>query len=173
MPGNEAGLSLEDRLWKRVSKSEDGCWNWTGHVSGGGYGRIRNGGKREQAHRVSFALAGNKIPEGLVVDHICNNRRCVRPDHLQAITQRDNILRSDSPPARQSKQVACLNGHPLDGDNLFMRRNGKRECRVCIRARGRKRLQDPVIRERRNAQKREAYRLKVGGESNRWDRTTP
>ncbi|QWY79695.1 endonuclease [Arthrobacter phage Persistence] len=93
---------LEERFWAKVSKPADTtCWPWTGTKTAGGYGVIRDSGKRMYAHRVSFDLNLGEIPAGAVIDHKCHNPGCVRPGHLQAVTQKQNcenlgVLRCDN-----------------------------------------------------------------------------
>jgi hypothetical protein len=130
---DEAHDPAASRFWRRVEKdSATGCWNWTGSIAGG-YGRIRVGGVRVQAHRFSFEMAaGEEIPAGLYLDHLCRNQRCVNPAHLEAVTPRDNVLRSDTPPARQARQTHCKRGHALSGTNLYLK-GRHRECRTCQR----------------------------------------
>lgn len=90
--------SLEFRFWSKVQKSEspNGCWTWQASINSGGYGLfnsgIANGGKIDRAHRVSWTLTNGPIPDGLDVLHRCDNRKCVRPDHLWLGTQRDNTM---------------------------------------------------------------------------------
>lgn len=80
---------FEERLWSQVDRTDD-CWSWTGCTDGRGYGVIRRNGRQERVHRAVLVLAGTAIPEGMAVDHKCHNTLCVRPDHLQVVTPRQN-----------------------------------------------------------------------------------
>lgn len=83
---------MEKRFWKKVLKSPK-CWEWTGASSGRGYGVLRVEGKNIYSHRLSYELHNGKIPEGNYIDHICGNKSCVRPSHLQSVTPRENTYR--------------------------------------------------------------------------------
>jgi len=115
----------------------DSCWNWTASVGGHGYGQfsVKKDGKwgPQLAHRVSYELHIGPIPEGLQIDHLCRNKSCVRPDHLEPVTQRVNILRSDAPSAVAHRTDTCKRGHNLT--DARVRSNGARECRACSRER--------------------------------------
>lgn len=76
-------------FWSKVEKT-DTCWNWTGSQAPGGYGKASMNSKQVVAHRISYELAGNVIPDGMMLDHICHNRLCVRPDHLRLATRKQN-----------------------------------------------------------------------------------
>ena len=77
------------RFWSRVNKTET-CWEWTGTLIKGGYGKITYGSKQAVAHRVSYEMSGEVIPAGMDIDHICHNRACVRPEHLRLATRKQN-----------------------------------------------------------------------------------
>ncbi len=87
------------------------------------------------AHRFSYELANGPIPEGLQIDHLCRNRGCVRPDHMEAVTPRVNYLRGDSVPAKNARKTECKRGHPFTFQNtLVVERPGfhpSRQCRTC------------------------------------------
>ena len=107
------------------------CIDFTGSVSRkDGYGRW-NG---KLAHRLTYEATHGPIPSGLTLDHLCRNRRCVNPDHLEPVTNRENILRGTSPSALHAVQTACVNGHPFDAANTRTNANGSRSCRACNRA---------------------------------------
>lgn len=117
-----------------VSKG-DGCWIWPGHVDSDGYGRFRFGRRNWAAHRVSYEVHVGPISEGLVIDHICRVRRCIKPAHLRAVDRKTNALEnSTSVSALAAQKTHCPRGHPYDGDNLSTGA-GDRRCRTCDRAR--------------------------------------
>lgn len=118
-----------ERFWARVQKSDDGCWLWTGGRHSTGYGS--DGGRL--AHRVVYELLVGPIPRGLQLDHLCRVRLCVRPDHLEPVTQAENIQRGDSPSAIASRTGHCRRGHKLAGGNLYVvPKTGGRRCLACV-----------------------------------------
>ena len=119
-----------EAILSRISKT-DSCWNWTGEISGQGYGRYR----KKMAHRVVYEALVGPIPEGLCIDHLCRNTRCVNPKHLEPVTSRENTLRGIGPSANHARRTHCNYGHPLSGDNLYIkvckRDKPNRRCRAC------------------------------------------
>ena len=136
---------VEQRFFEKVRISPTGCEEWTGGTNGAGYGTFFlewAGGANTKvlAHRWSYERMYGPIPNGLHLDHLCRNRICVNPLHLEAVTQRENTLRGESVAAIHAKKTECINGHPLSGDNLIYRANGRwRDCRECKRAKDRRR----------------------------------
>jgi hypothetical protein len=121
-------------FWKRVERRGLGeCWPWMGALALG-YGRLCIGGKQRWAHRLAYELLVGPIPEDKQIDHLCRNRRCVNPGHMEVVTQRENLLRGMGPSAMAARQTHCIHGHPLFGENARVV-NGRRRCRACERAR--------------------------------------
>jgi hypothetical protein len=119
------------RFWSKVNKEADGgCWEWTGALTSAKYGNVGYQGKNFSAHRISYTLVIGVIPEGLVLDHLCMNRKCVNPSHLEAVTHRENILRAVT-------KTHCPHGHLYDEDNTYYPSRGSSQCRTCNRERGR------------------------------------
>ena len=132
VPVSKGDVELLDRFMAKVEKT-DGCWNWTAFVSVYGYGYIGIKGKRYAAHRVSYTLFVGPIPSHLQLDHLCRNRKCVRPDHLEAVTCRVNQLRGKTLGAERASRTHCPKGHPLKGSNIRFCGPNKihRRCRIC------------------------------------------
>ncbi|HXH88256.1 MAG TPA: HNH endonuclease signature motif containing protein [Gaiellaceae bacterium] len=126
-----------DRFLSRVNREDGPCWEWMGARHPRGYGSLRVNGKGARAHRYSYELLVGDVPEGLVIDHLCRNTSCVNPAHLEAVTQRENVLRGEGLAAQQVKRTHCPRGHEYDEANT--RVYGRRRfCRACDRLRERR-----------------------------------
>src|SRR2546426_1120746 len=121
-------ISLEERFWVKVEKTPT-CWNWTGSGNMKGYGKFEANGKLHLAHRIAYTLMKGTIPEGLTIDHLCRNRGCVNPEHLEVVSAKENILRGTSPVAIHAKQTRCIHGHSFSGANFTIDLLGRRICR--------------------------------------------
>ena len=119
-----------DRFWSKVNKTET-CWDWTACTSNG-YGVFRINEATVLAHRLSYELSVGPIPEGLTLDHLCRNRKCVNPAHLEPVTRGENVLRGVSLPAQNAKKTHCPRGHLLSGENMRVK-GGFRRCLSCHR----------------------------------------
>lgn len=122
------------RFWPKVEIAPHGfCWLWQASKNGSsGYGLFKIKGKYKQAHRVAYELTKGPIPEGLVLDHLCRNRLCVNPDHLEPVTIGENISRGDN---HFRRATHCKRGHEFTSDNTLILSTGSRACRACARLR--------------------------------------
>lgn len=110
-------------FWQKVNKTET-CWLWTATLYRNGYGQYGNPPGERRAHRISWLLAGNEIPAGMELDHLCHERTCVRPDHLEAVTHQENM-------DRRKNSGICTKGHSMAGDNRMPAGEGRSRCRAC------------------------------------------
>lgn len=111
------------------------CWTWKQNFDSDGYGRVQRNGRGTRAHRAVFELLVGPIPEGLQLDHLCRNRPCVNPDHLEPVTCKENLRRSRLTQATlNASKTYCVNGHPFSEANTYVKPNGHRLCRECQRA---------------------------------------
>jgi len=126
-----ADEEIHKRFWAKVIKT-GGCWQWIGSKGGKNYGRFYFALQSYAAHRVAYTWGKGVIPQGLTLDHICRNSLCVNPDHLEPVTNKENVLRGVGITANNSRKTHCKRGHRLVGNNTIKRRLG-RECRECDR----------------------------------------
>ena len=123
----------EESFWLRVDRSNpDGCWPWLGEASYHGYARVTLGGVKRQAHRWAYEFLVGNVPDGLELDHLCRNRRCCKPAHLEPVTHRENIIRGDTIPSTNLRKTHCPRGHPYDAENTRYG-SSQRLCRQCQR----------------------------------------
>lgn len=123
------------RLLLRKILVGPGCWMWTAARNQRGYGLFNiSRGRQQSAHRCVYRLLVGPIPPGAVLDHRCRNTSCVRPDHLDVVNQRENVLRGFSPASWNALKRHCPSGHPYDAANTYRTSKG-RQCRTCRAAR--------------------------------------
>ena len=119
------------RLWAKVRQEGD-CWIWHGHVSSNGYGSLRVGARWVGVHRYVYILTRGPLPDGLVIDHLCRQPRCVNPAHLEPVPHRINVLRGESFSAVYARRMHCKHGHVYTSENTRIDpTTGGRRCRVC------------------------------------------
>jgi hypothetical protein len=126
-------------LWDKYEVLPNGCWRSACKPQVTGYVRVcrREGGKKvgRMLHRIYYELHKGPIPAGMTLDHLCGDRACVNPDHLEPVTIGENLMRSPLTAARiNSEKTHCPRGHPYEGSNLRIDERGQRICRACGRA---------------------------------------
>lgn len=125
--GNQVIRDSKEYILSRIKVDENGCWNYPYSLQTNGYARIQG----EYAHRASYEIFKSRIPEGLTIDHLCKNKICVNPQHMEAVTAVENTMRSSAIPATNARKTHCMRGHPFSGNNLLVYA-GKRQCRICL-----------------------------------------
>lgn len=126
---------MTDRL-RRLDALEGECQPWPHAKNERGYGLCTEGGKTRRAHQVAYEAAHGPVPAGLEIDHICRNRSCVNPNHLRAVSHRENVLCGTSFAAVNATKTHCVRGHPYSDENTY-REGTRRDCRICRRNRSR------------------------------------
>lgn len=132
--GNTRYCSDLCRFVDKLSIDENGCWQWQATLDRHGYGTFYLG-RNLAAHRVAYALIVGDIPDGLHIDHLCRNRACVNPTHLEAVPQRVNTLRGQAPSAVAFRESRCKQGHARSFENTYVNPNDPRhrQCRICMK----------------------------------------
>lgn len=126
------------KLMSKVAIDSNGCWLWQGGKTYDGYARVHAGGKTRRVHRLMYQYHKGPIPEGLQLDHLCRVRHCVNPNHLEAVTARENLMRGETIASGKLKlpgfsSTHCPHGHEYTPENTYIRPNGGRYCRTCER----------------------------------------
>lgn len=138
--GHNGRRPLADRFWSKVTVgSVSECWEWQDHRKATGYGYIwvLELGQQAPAHRVAWELTRGPIPAGLEIDHLCRNRGCVNPAHLEPVSHQENVRRGTSPAAFHAGKTHCKHGHPYGPESQVRHRcqpasgKARRRCRVC------------------------------------------
>ena len=117
-----------------------GCWEWMGARNSDGYGNLVFCGRWFKAHRFFYEILVGSIDPGLEIDHLCRNRACVNPDHMEQVTHQENIRRGDQTNKGWERNIThCPQGHAYTADNLVKQgESKKRKCKTCLRERARR-----------------------------------
>jgi hypothetical protein len=145
----------EERFWGHVDiRADNECWQWMGYINPNGYGAVNVGGSIRPAHRVAYAISKGPLIPGLEIDHLCRNRGCCNPAHLEQVTRGENIRRSDLN-AEKKRRTHCPHGHEYTPENTLREvgRQGRR-CRECKRIGTREYMRRTA--PQRNAARRQA-----------------
>ena len=130
--------TIAERFWAKVDQSGE-CWTWTAGKDSKGYGSFWIAPTMRCAHRVSYEITRGPIPDGLEIDHLCRNRACVRPSHLEAVTHHVNVRRSPlTAGSVNAVKTHCPHGHEYTKANTSFGGRGGRVCKECKRTQGRR-----------------------------------
>jgi len=157
--GAPPASSLAARFWVKAQPDPaGGCWGWHGAPTAAGYSTLSFDKQHHYAHRVSWEIHHGPIPEGFEIDHLCRNRACPNPAHLDAVLPIENIRRG----LGHGSEQACPQGHLYSDENTYRPARGGRMCRTCMREFDRRRyptrVYDPVARHQTYLRKRERER---------------
>jgi len=129
-----------EECFREFAVKGSGCWEWSGPKYANGYSKLTSGRKQKLGHRWSYEHHIGEIPKDLVIDHLCRNRGCVNPDHLEAVTNEENLMRGAGYALRNGMRTACINGHEYTSENTYVHPRTKEiRCRTCAAIRDKKR----------------------------------
>jgi hypothetical protein len=132
-------IPVVERILARIAIDERECWAWQGATCFGygvvGMGRRSDG--TQQTHRALYEIVVGPVPDGMQLDHLCRNRACCNPDHLEVVTRRENIMRGESTAAINARKTHCKRGHEFTPENVHRGPTGARQCITCTRMRTR------------------------------------
>lgn len=127
--------SIESWIPRTYSVSDSGCWEWKGTKNSGGYAKTKIKGKTLLGHRMMYEFTHGSIPQHLTLDHLCRNRSCVNPQHLEPVTMKENLLRGNGACAINKRKTKCKRGHPFGKQTKFNLNKGNRMCHTCAKLR--------------------------------------
>lgn len=127
----QAHYPWPENLLRRLRFMPSGCIEFTGVLDRHGYGRTARDGRTVGAHRAAYELVHGPVAQDLDLDHLCRNRACVNPAHLEPVSRQENLLRGDTIPAAYARRTHCKHGHLYDEANTRVDERGGRRCRAC------------------------------------------
>lgn len=126
--GIAAGVTLDPRP---APDAASDCWVLPIPLNSEGYATVWRGERTQFAHRLAYVAFRGPIPAGLQIDHLCRNRACVNPAHMETVTSRENTIRGEGPTAVNARKSHCIHGHEFTPENTYASPSGRRVCRAC------------------------------------------
>lgn len=136
-PNSKRDRHFFEKLVEGIALGAGGCWVWLRGRDSDGYGIAYVGGKPRRAHKAAYESMVAPVPAGLQLDHLCRNTSCVNPEHLEPVTPRENVRRSNHITYRTAARPACSHGHAYDVENTRIDKRGHRVCVTCAKRRAR------------------------------------